>query len=167
MFQYLYFKMKTIIEKEILKDLAYSFEKFIEKNEPKELNTLLQILFHSKAKKMFNFDFYEYWLNKLLSLSFNQGSYILCVPSVINQVFEMNEKELGNFLSKKIDFLIAINDFERVVNWLTLSLQGNVIYEKSWLINIITYIGIEDSEKLIEENNRNEAFFLNKVLKIK
>lgn len=159
--------MNKVLEEQILNDLNYSFGKFLATNEPKELNTLLQILFHAQTKKLYNFDFYEYWLNKLLSLSFNQGSYILCVPSAINSIFGMNEKETGDFLSKKIDFLISINEFERVINWITLALQGNVVFEKAWLINIINYIGLDEQEKIIEENNRNEAFFLNKKLKIK
>jgi hypothetical protein len=89
------------------------------------------------------------------------------VPSAINSIFGMNEKETGDFLSKKIDFLISINEFERVINWITLALQGNVVFEKAWLINIINYIGIDEQDKTIEENNRNEAFFLNKQLKTK
>jgi hypothetical protein len=150
-----------IAQTELIEDLKISFNQFLNKNDPKEINIIWQNLHHAKQSGWFDNDFYIYWLVKCINTPDAQGVYVLCLPSITKDVCGLNERELGDFLMPRINFVLSLNDFSKAISMINFALQGSAIFEKSWLINKLNYIGLEDKVNLLKINAENEAIFLN------
>ncbi|NCQ51818.1 hypothetical protein GW796_07985 [archaeon] len=159
-------RINYTLEQELLvKDIVESFDIFTKVGEPRNLNFIWQNLFHAKEKKWFTNDYYEYWLVRCISATFNQTSFILCQQAITKKICGFSEESLAVFLIPRIDFLISVNDFERAISWLSYSLEGGNFFEISWIKNLLKQLNIENSSSLIELNSKNYAIYLNKSIK--
>lgn len=153
-----------IQRKEFLEDIKIYFDKFLLKNEPQELHIIWQNLHHAKQEDWFEKEFYIYWLAKCINTPNAQGACILCLPIITKNICGFSESELGDFLMPRIDFIIAINEFEKALDIINFALQGNTVFEKAWLTNQLDKMNIEDKMPFIKINNKNEVIFLNSSL---
>jgi hypothetical protein len=153
-----------IHRKEFLEDIKASFNQFLLKNEPQEINTVWQNLHHAKHEGWFEKEFYIYWLVKCINTPNGQGACVLCLPAITNNVCGLNEKDLGDFLMPRIDFIAGLGEYSKALDIINFALQGSAVFEKAWLINKLDYMNIEDKTSFIKNNNQNEAIFFNRSL---
>lgn len=154
----------NIQSKEFLEDIKISFNNFLLKNEPQEINTIWQNLHHAKQECWFEKDFYIYWLAKFINTPNAQGTSILCLPVITKDLCGLNEKDLGDFLMPRIDFIIGLSEYNKALDIINFALQGFAVFEKAWLINKLDQMNIEDKTSFIKNNNENDAIFFNSTL---
>lgn len=155
---------KYLAREQAIEDIKRSFHDFIVKGNPKEINTVWQILHHAKQEEWFDEEYFRYWLIKCINTLDAQGAYVLCLPAITNKICGLNPRKLGCFLTPRIDFIVAINEFPKALNIINYATQGSAVFEKAWLVNMLEHIGVEDKLYLLQINSKNEAIDLNNSL---
>jgi hypothetical protein len=153
-----------IQQEQILEDIKISFDNFLLKNDPQEINRIWKNLHHARIEGWFDKEFYIYWLAKCLNTPDAKGACILCLSAITRDICGLSEKDLGNFLMPRIDFIINLNEHDKALDVIHFALQGSAVFEKAWLINKLNQINIEDKTNFIRINNQNEAIFFNSSL---
>ena len=154
----------TIAKKEFIEDLKHSFNLFLLENNPQEINRIWQNLHHAKQEGWFEPEFYIYWLVKCINTPNAQGACILCLSAITKNICGFDVKQLGDFLTPRIDFIINLGEYDKAIDIINFSLQGLAVYEKAWLINKLDLMNIEDKTSFLKINNKNEAILFNSSL---
>ncbi len=154
----------TLAQKELIEDLKQSFNLFLMENNPQEINRIWQNLHHAKQEGWFESQFYTYWLVKCINTPNAQGACILCLNTITKNICGFDEKELGDFLMPRVNFIINLGEHDKAIDIINFSLQGSAVYEKAWLINKLEQMNIYDKTHFLKINNQNEAIFFNSSL---
>lgn len=157
----------NMAKKGLLDDIERSFSIFQANGDMKQVNSIWKSLFYGYQNKWYTKELYRYWLTKIINLSHNQGTYILCIRSIIFDMCEFNEKTLADFIVPQINFLIELNEMDEALTWLNYVLEVGAFFEKYWIKEKLDVFNVEPKEEYIALNNRNEAIYLEKILKHK
>ncbi len=156
-----------MIEKFFIDEITKSFLDFVENGKIQKANYVWKMLFYAKQQNWHNKDFFRYWLNKFVALEDNKGTFILGFSYITYNICEFNEKTLGEYVSSNISFFVKLNELEEAMSAMNYALQGAAFFDKSWIDTFLSELNIENKQDYLEINNKNEALYLNKVLKNK
>lgn len=156
----------NLIQNRLLYDLDELYDKIVQHDGNNNEKAIMGLLAHMKEKKLFESDFFEYWLIKFLNAPSKIGFFYLDEPNY--HILGFDAKTIGPLLSSYIIFLEDHFHNEELIELIEHALNNRCIFEGLFFNRFSQeLISIDMNEKFREKNSKNIEIYFNKKLDLK